>query len=125
MDLTEILYLLPYLASLGLSAAILVYAWRHRHIAGGNAYTWFVAGQTLTILGFILEQTTSNVAGKVVWDKVQWFTSEIYIVAFPIFAIQFTEFKLGKPKLFLALLFAFPLVFGLLVLTDPLHHLLY
>lgn len=125
MALTDILYLLPYLASLGLSAGILIYAWRHRHFAGGNVYVWFVAGQTLTILGFILELTTPNLESKVVWDKVQWFTSEIFVIAFPIFAIQFTEFKLAKPNLFLLLLFAFPLVFDVLVLTDPLHHLLY
>src|SRR6478672_5471900 len=125
MDLTEISYLLPYLASLGLSAAILMYAYRHRQFAGGDAYTWFVAGQTLTILGFILELTTSNLGGKVVWDKVQWLTSEIFIIAFPIFAIQFTNFKLAKPKLFLVLLLAFPLVFDFLLFTDPLHHLLY
>ncbi|HXQ34156.1 MAG TPA: hypothetical protein VN843_09095, partial [Anaerolineales bacterium] len=55
MNREEVLYLAPYIFSLTLCLGIFWYSWRHRHVRGARAYTWFVGGQTLTILGFIFE----------------------------------------------------------------------
>lgn len=125
MNRTELLYLLPYLGSLALTTAILIYAWRHRQVRGGPAYVWLVLGQTLSILGFILELITPELPVKITWDKIQWLTDTIIVVAVPIFAARYTDYKPRHPRLLTGLLFAIPAWFNVLVLTDPITHSIY
>lgn len=125
MTSAEILYLLPYLASLALSVGVLWYAWRHRHNVGGTTYVWCVAGQTLSIAGFILELTNPNLGVKIFWDKLEWVSETILVVSFFLFAVAFTGVQLPKPKLSIGFVAALPLLFIFLVFTDPLHHLIY
>jgi len=125
MTRDEIIYLIPYLASLLITSGVLMYSWRHRHIPGGLAYTWFVGGQTLSIAGFMLELISRDIHIKIFWDQVQWLTEAIVIVAFPVFAIQFTEYKLKNPGLASLIFFGIPIAFMALVVTDSSHHLIY
>jgi len=126
MNREEILYLIPYLASLFLSAGIFIYSWRHRHVRGAGAYTWFVGGQTLSIFGFIMELVTPDLQNKILWDKFQWLTEgTVIVVAFLIFAIRFSEYKIQHPAISWFAMLLIPTVFNLLVLTDGLHHLIY
>jgi PAS domain S-box-containing protein/putative nucleotidyltransferase with HDIG domain len=125
MTLEELLYLPPYLISLLLSFGIFIYAWLHRRVRGARAYTWFMAGQTLSIFGFIMELISPNLEIKIVWDKFQWLTQAMVIVAYLAFAIQFTEHKLRHPGATWGILIAFPLIFNILVVTDGFHHLIY
>ncbi|MBI3738310.1 MAG: HD domain-containing protein, partial [Chloroflexi bacterium] len=62
---------------------------------------------------------------KIFWDQVQWLTEAIVIVAFPVFAIQLTEYKLKNPGLASLIFFGIPIAFMALVVTDPSHHLIY
>ncbi len=125
MTRTEILHLLPYLASLGLSTGILFFAWTRRRAKGVTAYTWYVAGQTLWILGFILELISLDLSGKVFWDGFQWLAGLLSLVAFPAFAIQYSDFKLAKPRAILLISLIVPVLFFLMLITDNLHHLIY
>jgi len=125
MSREEILYLLPYLFSLALSLGIFIYAWLRREVRGARLYTWFVAGQLLSIFGFIIELITPSLEIKVMWDKSQWFAQTLYILAYLIFAVQITEHRLQYPKITWAVLLAIPLIFNFLVLTDGAHHLIY
>jgi putative nucleotidyltransferase with HDIG domain len=126
MNREEILYLIPYVASFFLSAGVFLYSWRRRRVRGAGAYTWFVGGQTLSIFGFIMELVTPNLQFKIMWDKFQWLTEgTIIVVAFLVFAIQFTEYKLQRPIVFWFILLSIPAIFNLLVITDGLHHLIY
>jgi hypothetical protein len=100
MNSEETLYLAPYLLSLALSSGIFLYTLRHRHVRGARVYTWFVFGQTLTILGFIFELITPTLEIKIIWDKFQWMTDAfLVILPFLIFAIQFSEYKPRRPML--------------------------
>src|SRR4030095_14815603 len=125
MSREEILYLLPYLFSLALSLGIFIYAWLRREVRGARLYTWFVAGQLLSIFGFIIELITPSLEIKVMGDKSQWFTQTLYILAYLVFAVQITEHRLRYPKITWAVLLAIPLIFNFLVLTDGAHHLIY
>ena len=126
MNREEFFYILPYLLSLSLSLAIFIYTWGHRHVRGAGMYAWFVLGQTLTILGFILELVSPNLQTKILWDKFQWLSiSFLTIVPFLIFSIQFSEQKLKSPRLTWAVWLTFPSIFAALLLTDGVHHLLY
>ncbi len=126
MNREEVLYLVPYVLSLALSLGVFWYSWRHRDVRGARAYTWFVAGQTLTILGFIFELISPNLEIKILWDKFQWLTiTYLVILPFLIFSIQYSEHKLRNPRLTWSFWLAIPVIFTLLLLTDSFHHLLY
>ena len=126
MNREEFFYLLPYLFSLALSLGILFYSWRHRHVRGAGAYTWFVAGQTVSILAFILELVSPSLDTKILWDKFQWLTETLWIiVAFLIFALQFTEYKFRYPITSWSILLIAPVIFTFLLITDNVHHLIY
>jgi len=126
MNREEFFYLLPYLISLALSLGIFIYAWRHRHVRGARAYTWFVAGQTLTIASFIFELISPNLQTKIMWDKLQWLTDSFLVfIPFLLFSVQFSEHQLKKPRLTWAYWIGAPILFTLFLLTDNVHHLLY
>ncbi|HXD11321.1 MAG TPA: PAS domain S-box protein [Anaerolineales bacterium] len=126
MDREEFLYLLPYLFSLALSLGVFLYTWRHRQVRGAKAYAWFVGGQTLTVLGFILELVSPHLQIKILWDKFQWLTlSYLVILPFLAFALQFSEHKLLSPRWTWGLWIALPALFTFFLLTDSVHHLLY
>ena len=126
MNREEVFYLVPYLLSLSLSLGIFLYTWRHRGVRGAKVYSWFVAGQTLTILGFILELVSPNLQIKILWDKFQWLTiSFLAIVPFLRFSIQFSEYKPRFPRLTWGFWLALPILFTAFLLTDNLHHLIY
>ncbi|MBL8061564.1 MAG: PAS domain S-box protein [Anaerolineales bacterium] len=126
MNREEILYLVPYLFSLALSLGIFAFTWQHRSVRGARIYSWFVAGQTLTIMGFIFELVSPNLQTKILWDKFQWIT-DIFLVILPflIFSVQFSEHKLQRPVLVSSFLGVLILGFSALLITDDIHHLLY
>ena len=126
MNREEILYLAPYVFSLLLSLGIFFYTWRHRHVRGARPYAWFVFGQTLTIFGFIFELISPTLEIKVFWDKLQWLTlSYLTILPFLIFTIRYSEYKLRYPEFLWGSVLVLLSVFTALLLTDPIHHLLY
>jgi PAS domain S-box-containing protein len=126
MNREEFFYLLPYVFSLALSLGVFIFTWQHREVRGARVYSWFVGGQTLTILGFILELISPNLQTKIIWDKFQWLT-DIFLVFIPflIFSVQFSEYKFRNPRLVWSYWIGLPVVFTLFLLTDSIHHLSY
>lgn len=125
MNRVDLLYLLPYLGSLTLSAWILTYTWRHRQAAGAQAYLWYTLGQTLWIAGFIFEMIGVTLSQKLFWDAFQWVSTVIVLVAFPVFAVTYIEHKLQKPWLLFWLSLIVPTIFVLLIVTSGLHQWVY
>src|SRR5262245_47625441 len=126
MNREEILYLVPYVFSLLLSMGIFLYTWQHRTVRGARVYTWYVGGQSLTILGFILELISTTLGIKIFWDKFQWLTISYFVVLpFLIFTIQYSEHQLRHPTLDWISIGIFLIGFTALLLTDDIHHLLY
>ena len=126
MNREQLLYVLPYILSLMLSGGIFIYAWRHRRERGATAFTWYVGGQTLYILGFILEMISPDMGTKILWDAFQWLTEAmIVIISFMVFAVVFTESKFRQPRLAWGTILFFPAVFLAFLVTDPIHHLIY
>jgi len=126
MNQAELFYLAPYIFSLALSLGIFTYTWWHRSVHGARIYSWFVAGQTLTIFGFILELISPDLEIKLLWDKFQWLTdSFLVILPFLIFSVQFSENKFRHPRLVWGTWLVLPILFTLLLLTDSHHHLIY
>ena len=94
----EFIYITPYLAALALSLGVLFYAWSRRNAQGAVAFSWYMVGQVLWIVGFILGLISEDIAAKIILDDLQWFSSIIVILALPIFVIQYTEQELHKSK---------------------------
>ncbi len=125
MSRTEILYLFPYVASLAISSGVLYYTWKRRRAQGAKVFVWLVAGRTLAIFGFILELLSPEISGKIFWDGFQWLAGTIELVAFPVFAVEYTESKIKYPRRLFALSLVVPVLLTLALMTDSLHHLLY
>ncbi len=125
MNTVEILHLLPYLASLGLSMVALLYAWSRRNTQGTQAFIWYACGQSLWIFAFILEVLPWSLQGKIFWHGIQWLGELISLVAFPVFAAQYSEYQLRNARLFFRISFIVPILFAFLLATDGLHHLVY
>lgn len=125
MSPAELTYLFPYLVSLLLSLAILFYVWKKRNSQGAFAFGWYVIGQTLWIAGFILELTSSSLEDKILWDGFQWLCGHFILLGVPVFAVQFTDYKLREPKKLFLLSLVIPFLFSLFLMTDGLHHGIY
>jgi PAS domain S-box-containing protein len=125
VETDRLLYLIPYLLSAFLSLAILNYAWRKRNFRSARELSFFLAGQTLWLFGYVLELIATDLSLKIFWDKFQWTAGVISLVALPYFAVRFANYSLRSKPFFSAILAIVPLTFTLLILTDPYHHLLY
>ncbi len=125
MTAPKSIYLIPYLASLALSAAILYYAWTRKHKRETRAYKWYVLGQTLWIGAFIIELISNSMQAKIFWDGFQWLCSLAILIAIPFFVVEYTEYKIRHRRRVFLLALVAPVSFGLVVLSDPLHHLIY
>jgi len=125
MTRSEVLYLLPYFASLALSLGILYYTWERRSAKGVTAFAWYAFGQTLWIFGFIIELVASDLYEKIFWDGFQWLAGLLLVIAFPVFAVQYTEHKLKNPQRLFFLSLIMPVIFAVILMTDGFHHLIY
>ena len=114
----EFIYITPYLAALALSLGVLFYAWSRRNAQGAVAFSWYMVGQVLWIVGFILGLISEDIAAKIILDDLQWFSSIIVILALPIFVIQYTEQELHKSKLPHWLIFVVPSLFIVFLAGD-------
>jgi PAS domain S-box-containing protein len=111
MTAQTVLYLLPYLASLAISAGVGLYAWHRREVAGARAYA---------ALGELLART---LRGKVLWDDLQWVPSFIIPLTLLFFALEYTGRRPAHPWRTALALAAVPLLSLVLVATNDLHGL--
>jgi PAS domain S-box-containing protein/putative nucleotidyltransferase with HDIG domain len=124
-SLTRFYFLLPYCLSLVLAGGVFYYAWQHRKAHSAAAYAWYALGQLLWIFGFILELASVDLHTKVFWDAFQWLAGLLILIAFPVFAVRSTGYKLPNEKWAFAISCVIPAIFISLLITDPLHHWIY
>lgn len=125
MNSEEIIYLFPYLLSLGLSLGVFWYLWVKRGAQGSTAFLWHIAAESLYILGYILEINALSIDKKIFWENFQWLAIAISLTAFPAFVVQYTEYKIRYPRRMIAMGTIVPLIFFLFAITDPWHHWVY
>jgi len=125
MTHTEILFLLPYIGSLLFPLSVFYYAFKRRNAKGVIAYLWYTLGQAIWIFGFIIELFTPTLGSKLFWDGIQWLANITSIVAFPVFAVQFTDHTIKNPRRLFTLSLIVPAIFAIGVMTDGLHHFVF
>jgi hypothetical protein len=121
----KFLYLLPYLASLGLSLGILYYTWRHRYVRGAAVYMGYIMAQSLWSFGFIVELVGGALNWKIAWDAIQWVAAIWIILCIPPFLVSYAGYHLKRPNLIWRLSFVIPGIFLLLLIMDGWLHLIY
>lgn len=125
MQLGILFHLLPYIISFLISFSIGLITWQRRVVRGVRVYSFLAFSQCTISFGYIMELTSSTLNGKILWDDFQWVGFILWVVLFPLFAVQFTQDKrLDKPLTYL-LLAIIPLSFTLLVFTNPSHGLIH
>jgi PAS domain S-box-containing protein/putative nucleotidyltransferase with HDIG domain len=125
MTRSEILYFLPYLSSLVLTAWVMSYAWRHRRAPGATAFAVYVFGQSLWILAFTVELLSPDLESKLLMDRLQWVARNITLIAFPIFIVEYTEHRVRNPRLLVWSSLIVPAAFMILLFTNNQHHLVF
>jgi PAS domain S-box-containing protein len=125
MTRTEALYLVPYFASFLITLTILLFVWKKNKSAGAFAFGWYVLGQFLWAAGFIFELMSPRLADKVFWDGFQWLSIQISVIALPVFAVHFSEYKFREPRKGFLLSLVVPALFTILLVTDVFHHWIY
>lgn len=125
MTRTEFVYLLPYLGVFLLSIILLAVVRHNREVKGAPAFFYYILGQGIYTAGFILELAASELRTKMFWESIQWISTCIPVIAFPVFAAAYGGYRFKhQQKLFRASLAA-PIVFSTLVITDSFHHFVY
>lgn len=125
MSEEKIIFLIPYAGSLGISLGLLFYVWAWRTSRGAISFFLFTLSQTMYITGNILEMVSPTLNGKIVWESFQAVVGSMAVIAFPIFIIQYTEFKIKNQNLLFALSLVFPILFSVLSIAKDYHNLIY
>src|SRR5207253_2900165 len=86
-------YLAPYLISLVISLAVMVYVWRHRGSGELAWYAVYAGAQALWTFGYIFELLGPDLPEKIFWDNFQWFGSTMVPAAALLFALEYTGRK--------------------------------
>lgn len=123
MNGQSFLFLLPYLASAAITSAIGFYAWRHRVVVGAIPFAVAALAGASATLGYIFELVSPAIETKIFWDNTQWVGVAIWPLAFFVFTLQYTGYRLIELKRLISLLAAPVVIFWLLVLTNDFHGL--
>jgi PAS domain S-box-containing protein len=116
-------YLIPLIAATAVSAALAVYAWRHRRTPG--AIPFMVLMTALVVWGFlyILELTTRELSLKLILNDVTFLGVVTTPTAWLIFALEYTTGKTWINRRRLALLAIMPILTMVAILTNQYHSL--
>lgn len=124
MDWAALLYLIPYVVSLGISGAVGAYALRRRREPEAAAYAVVALSQASWTLGYLFELLSPDVEGKLFLDNFQFLGGGGWAIGFAAFSLLFTGRRIPRPRLTLGLLAFLGLTFMALVYTNPLHNLI-
>jgi PAS domain S-box-containing protein len=119
----KLIYLVPYITSLVISIAVLIYAWRRRSVIGATAFAFLALGQVVWTFGYILELLNPTLEGKVIWDNFQFFGGAIYVLAVFGFALEYTGHRLLLEIRSWAFLITISVVLIVIAYTDSWHGL--
>lgn len=125
MTRIEFIHLIPYLGSLFLSLVLLVVIRYKREANGSTAFFYYILGQSVYAAGFIFELVASELRWKIFWESIQWISTCVPVIAFPIFSAACGGYRFKYQRYLFLASFITPLLFSALVATNTLHHLIY
>ncbi len=114
---------LPIFLSLLLSSTVALNAWRHRQSPGIRTYAYVTLAEISWVIGYIFELASPSLAGKVFWDDFQFIGSLFVPLFLMFFAYEYTGQEKRLPRRARVALVAIPVLFLILLYTNPLHGL--
>lgn len=116
-------YLVPFVVSFFISVSLAIYTWRERKITRSSVYGVYALLQALWVLFYTFELLQPALAGKIFWDAIQWIVAAVLAGVAPLLALHYIGRSLTR---WLELrLFAVPVVFLAIMISDGLHHFIY
>ncbi len=125
MDPGSMLAIWPHIATLALLAALGVYSWRQRSVPAARnlAVACLFAG--LCVAGAAAERITGDFSTKVLWSKLQTLCQVLATTAMLCFVLEYVQPGRWLTRRNLILLSIPPLLVGVAILTNDLHHWLW
>ena len=117
--------LTPYLFLLFLSVSvcwfIAFYSWRRRHLTAASALAVVMFSAGFWALFYGLQLISETLTAKLLFFNVKQLGAALIGPALLLFALRFTQQRIGHPRLLRALLLVQPVVSQLLFWTNPWH----
>jgi PAS domain S-box-containing protein len=107
------------------SGSLAAFAWRHRMVRGAAAFAVLMLAVMEWALSYAPDVSSSELAVKIFWSKVEYFGIVTVPVAWIAFALQYTGRERWLRPRTLALLALPSLLTLLLVWTNEAHHLIW
>ncbi|MFB6253829.1 MAG: histidine kinase N-terminal 7TM domain-containing protein, partial [Halobacteriaceae archaeon] len=112
-------------ATIAISFAAALLAWRERPEPGANALVVLLGGQIWWSATVVFELQATTFAMKLFWSNIQWVGVVTIPVAWVLFALTYTgRDEYVRPQ-YIALLLVIPLITIVLAVTGEYHNLLY
>lgn len=112
-----------YATVLILAVTLISAVWVKKELAGAKDFIAMELGIALYAFAALMEVTTQNFQGKVLWNSVETTGMLVVIAAFPIFALAYAERRTEKIVRALVPFWAFCLTSVIMVWTNQWHHL--
>ena len=123
MHFQYIPYIWVLFASAIITAALGIYAWRHRTVPGATSFAILMLTALVLTLSNALEMAGTDLPTKLFWANVQYLSYAASPVVWLVLALQRTNRERWLTRRNLALLTIVPIITVLLVWTNDLHSL--
>jgi PAS domain S-box-containing protein len=121
MNLQHTPFVFPLLMSTAISAALALYAWKRRPVAGAGAFTLLMLAVAEWSLVYLLRLISVDLAVKLFWAKVRYLGIVVVPTAWLAFVLQYTGRERWLTPRNMAILAVEPLVMLLIVWTNDWH----
>ena len=123
LSYSHIGYLWPAFLSLVLIASLAWYAWRHRVVAGARPFALGCVFAAAWSLGGLFAAISVGTTAQVFWLRFLTVWQLPVVTAATFFILEYAGLRRRLNARLLALLWVPPILFAILIVTDPLHHL--
>lgn len=116
----QTLFVSVILLSAALTASVGLYGLRHPHVSAALPLSLVMFGATFWSLAYVGELLTPTLAGKIVWDNLQFIGMDAIGAGMLLFALAYADYT---PQLWIGKLLLFPILNQIFIWSDPLHGL--
>jgi len=114
---------IPLIISIVLTVGVALYAWRHHRSPGITTFMFVTLAELSWSVGYLFELSSPSLAGKLFWDNFQFAGSLFVPLLLMNFAYEYTGQEKTLSHRMRILVWSFPVLFLLLLYTNPLHGL--
>jgi signal transduction histidine kinase len=118
-------YIWPAIASVVFLAVLAIYGWRRRSVPGAVQFAVLMFCGMLWALGSALELASKDLAAKILWAEYQSAWQVPTVTAGLWFALEYADLRRWLIRRNFVLATVPPILWLLLTLTNPIHHLLW